>query len=111
MAAEIFQVREAKVSEHKQIGKVLAKGYSGLKDFPGPEEIPEYYDLLLNIGDFVQRPCTELLVAVTKSGEIAGAVVFFSDIKHYSAREIDIDEPYILRATIMGAVEWMINCL
>ena len=63
----------------------MAKVYSGLAGFPTEAEQPAYYSMLRNIGEFVARPATSLLVAVDEMNTIAGAVVFFSDMKYYGS--------------------------
>ena len=58
-------IRQAKAEEYKPLGELLVQVYAALEGFPRPDEQPEYYDLLRNIGAFASRPETELLVAVT----------------------------------------------
>src|SRR5258708_26793590 len=77
-------IRNAKPEEFVSIGKLMVDAYSGLEGFPGPEEIPAYYDMLKNVGELTKKPSTELLVAVSPTG-ILGAVVYFGDIQQYGA--------------------------
>ena len=59
--------------------------YSQLKGFPGPSEQPNYYKMLANIGEFTEKPKTELLVAVSEEGKVVGGVVYFADMNYYGS--------------------------
>lgn len=63
----------------------MVRVYSQLEGFPKETEQPEYYKMLANIGDFTAKPKTELLVAVSSEGKIAGGVVYFSDMQYYGS--------------------------
>jgi ribosomal protein S18 acetylase RimI-like enzyme len=78
-------VRDAHPSEFEEIGRLMVKVYSQLVGFPKPDEQPNYYNMLLNVGDFTARPETELLVAISSDDKIAGAVVYFNDMKYYGS--------------------------
>jgi ribosomal protein S18 acetylase RimI-like enzyme len=80
-----YTVRNAKPGEYEEIGKILVNVYSRLDGFPKPSEQPDYYKLLSNIGEFINKPETELLVAVSSDGKIAGCVVYFGDMKYYGS--------------------------
>ncbi len=80
-----IQVRLAKPTEYKLIGELMFAVYSNLEGFPKPEEQPEYYNKLLQVGKLTANKNTELIVAVSEKGEIYGAVVFFSDMKYYGS--------------------------
>lgn len=80
-----YEIRTAQPSEFKQTGELMVKVYSQLEGFPKQEEQPEYYEMLANIGEWCQKPCTELLVAVLHNGQIGGAVVYFSDMQYYGS--------------------------
>jgi ribosomal protein S18 acetylase RimI-like enzyme len=80
-----FTVRNARSSEFEEIGKLMVAVYSSLDGFPKPHEQPNYYNLLSNVGEFVAKPETEIVVAVSVKGKIAGAVVYFGDIKYYGS--------------------------
>ena len=41
--------------------------------------------MLANIGDWCQKPCTELLIALSPDGKVGGAVVYFSDMQYYGS--------------------------
>ena len=80
-----YTVRNAKPNEFAKIGKLLVQVYSQLEGFPKESEQPNYYKMLANIGEFTANPGTELLVAVSPDDKIAGAVVFFNDMKNYGS--------------------------
>ncbi|QHL87774.1 GNAT family N-acetyltransferase [Nibribacter ruber] len=85
MPLSTFTIRPALPSEFTSLGQLMVQVYSQLDGFPTPSEQPAYYHLLANIGDFTQKPGVELLVAVSEQGELAGGVVYFSDMQHYGS--------------------------
>lgn len=85
MSKQNITIRNARSEEYEPIGKLLVRVYSQLPGFPKPEEQPEYYKLLANIGELTSKPSTELLVAVSEDSRILGAVVYFSDMKYYGS--------------------------
>lgn len=80
-----FRIRNAGPEEFETIGKLMVKVYSQLEGFPGPEQQPEYYTMLANIGDLTRRPGAELVVAVTSKETIAGGLVYFKDMTYYGS--------------------------
>lgn len=80
-----YTIRNAKPPEFESIGKLMVQVYSTLDGFPNEDEQPQYYKMLANIGELTKKPETELLVAVSYQGEIAGGVVYFSDMKYYGS--------------------------
>lgn len=80
-----FIVRNALPDEYSEIGQLMVDVYSQLDGFPKEADQPIYYKMLRNVGDLIQKPETEILVAVSTEGRIAGAVVYFGDIKHYGS--------------------------
>ncbi|MFA5974256.1 MAG: GNAT family N-acetyltransferase [Lentimicrobiaceae bacterium] len=85
MSAKTFSVRNAKPNEFGEIGQLMVRVYSQLEGFPKETEQPEYYKMLANVGEFASKTDTELLVAVSGDGKIAGCVVYFSDMKNYGS--------------------------
>lgn len=90
---EKYAVRNAEPGEFPEIGKLMVQVYSQLEGFPKETEQPAYYHLLTHIGEFVNKPETELLVAVSADGNIAGAVVFFGDMQYYGSGGTATREP------------------
>lgn len=80
-----FTIEIAQTDDFDRIGKLLVRVYSSLDGFPKPDEQPHYYRMLLHVGDLTLVPTTEILVAKDSNGNIIGAVVFFSDMKHYGS--------------------------
>ena len=83
--AKVYSVRNAKPHEFRAIGKLMVDVYSRLEGFPKESEQPNYYKMLANVGELTTKRETELLVAVSSADEIAGAVVFFGDMKYYGS--------------------------
>lgn len=80
-----FKVRNAKESEFREIGELMVTVYSQLEGFPKKSDQPDYYKKLANIGDLTKNPETELVVAVSSTGKIEGAVVYINDMKYYGS--------------------------
>lgn len=80
-----YEIRKAKVEEFEVTGKLMVTVYSQLDGFPTRTEQPHYYEMLANIGEWCQKPCTELIIAVSPEGKVGGAVVYFSDMQYYGS--------------------------
>jgi GNAT superfamily N-acetyltransferase len=87
-----YKIRNAEPAEFKQTGELMVKVYSQLDGFPTKKEQPQYYDMLANIGEWCQKPSTELLVGVSANGRVGGAVVYFSDMQYYGSGGTAIQE-------------------
>ena len=71
-----------RIREHRRAnGRV----YSRLDGFPKESEQPTYYKMLARVGELMNKPGTELLIAVAPDNKIGGAVVYFSDIQYYGS--------------------------
>ena len=92
MQSQHYHIREAKPDEHLDIGQLMVHVYSQLPGFPSPHEQPAYYQLLANIGALTEKPMTKLLVAVSSTGKIGGAVIYFGDMQYYGAGGIAASE-------------------
>jgi ribosomal protein S18 acetylase RimI-like enzyme len=86
MPEQTYIVRNAKPAEFEQVGQLMVLVYSQLEGFPKESEQPDYYKVLAAVGKLTDQPGTELLIAVSTEGKIAGAVVYFSDMKYYGSR-------------------------
>lgn len=80
-----FSVRNARPDEFAEIGRCMVLVYSQLEGFPKESEQPGYYTMLANVGELTKKPETELLVAISDDGHIAGGVVYFGDMKYYGS--------------------------
>lgn len=85
MMPQNYTVRNANREEFESISKLMADVYANLDGFPKPSEQPAYYHLLANVGDFTHDPQTDVIVALSPDNAISGAVVFFTDMKHYGS--------------------------
>ena len=85
MNTQQYTIRNANPEEFAGIGKLMVQVYSQLDGFPRQDEQPAYYEMLANIGELTKTQGTELLAAVSPEGEIAGAVVYFSNMQHYGS--------------------------
>lgn len=78
-------IRNLRPDESAQLGELLCDVYAQLDGFPTPAEQPNYYAMLANIGRFSERPETQVLVAVSDTGELLGGVVYFGDMAQYGS--------------------------
>jgi GNAT superfamily N-acetyltransferase len=81
----VHNVRKAIPEEFPIIGDLMVQVYSQLEGFPKESDQPNYYKMLANVGSLAATPGTELLVAVSAEEKIAGAVVYFADMKYYGS--------------------------
>lgn len=78
-------IRRVREPEHEALGQLMVSVYAGLEGFPTPRQQPDYYRMLARIAEFADRPGTEVLIASTDSGELAGGVVYFGDMAEYGS--------------------------
>ena len=78
-------IRDLRPGEAGALGQLLVEVYAGLEGFPTPEEQPNYYGMLADIGRFTARKGARVLVALTSGGELAGGVVYFGDMAEYGS--------------------------
>lgn len=84
-AAFDLTIRNAFPEEFEAVGQLMIKVYAQLEGFPGPDEQPDYYRMLANVGQLTQQPGTEIIVAADPANHIAGAVVHFTDMRYYGS--------------------------
>jgi GNAT superfamily N-acetyltransferase len=87
-----FIIRNAYENEFPEIGQLMVLVYSQLEGFPSQKEQPAYYEMLAKVGELTKKPGTEILVAFSREGKIAGAVVYFSDMRYYGSGGIATQE-------------------
>jgi len=85
MTKQEYTVRNARPEEFEEIGALMVQVYSQLEGFPKISEQPDYYKMLANVGALTNNPGTALLVAVNDENSIAGAVVYFNEMKYYGS--------------------------
>jgi N-acetylglutamate synthase-like GNAT family acetyltransferase len=87
-----YQIRNAKPEEFAEISQLMIKTFEQQEGFPKRHEQPDYYHLLANIGDFIKKSNSELLVAVTPDHKIMGTVVYFDKMEFYGSGGIATQE-------------------
>src|SRR5688572_11016322 len=80
----------------------MVQVYSQLEGFPKESDQPNYYKMLANVGSLTTTPGTQLLVAVSANEKIAGAVVYFSDMKNYGSGGIATLEHHASGFRLLG---------
>ena len=70
----------------------MVLAYSQLDGFPKEADQPMYFKMLRNVGELTQKGETEILVAVSPQDKVAGAVVYFGDMKNYGSGGIATQE-------------------
>lgn len=78
-------IRDVRAEERSALGLLLVDAYSQLEGFPTPEQQPDYYRMLANVGDFTVRRGARVIVAVSLAGRILGGVVYFADMREYGS--------------------------
>ena len=80
-----YVVRDARPEEFQEVGVLMVKVYAQLEGFPSPDEQPNYYKMLADVGSLTKKPKTRLIIAVPSQGKIAGGVVYFGDMQYYGS--------------------------
>ena len=80
-----LEIREVQRHEYELLGKLMVEVYSGLDGFPTPNEQPDYYEMLANMGSFTEQKDTQVLIALSAEGKLLGGVVYFSDMAGYGS--------------------------
>lgn len=80
-----LKIREIRRGEYRALGQLMIDVYSSLEGFPRPDEQPDYYEMLADIGHFNEEPDTTVLVALSAEGELFGGVVYFGDMARYGS--------------------------
>jgi len=78
-------IRDLPADLAKPLGRLMVAVYSSLDGFPSPDEQPDYYRMLANIGDFTRQSETRILVALTPDHKLLGGVLYFGDMKDYGS--------------------------
>jgi GNAT superfamily N-acetyltransferase len=80
-----LHIRDVRQAEFGDLGRLMVDAYSGLAGFPTRDEQPGYYEMLAKVGAFSMRKGTRVLVAIAAGEELAGGVVYFSDMAQYGS--------------------------
>jgi GNAT superfamily N-acetyltransferase len=78
-------IEEAQAAEHSMLGDLLVRVYASLPGFPTPQEQPEYYATMRDVGALARRPGITLLVARSSMGDVLGGVVYIGDMREYGS--------------------------
>lgn len=81
----IVRIADLQPRDRRALGELMVDVYSRLPGFPSPEEQPDYYATLRDIGRFAEQPGVRVLAAHDAYGVLAGGVVYFGDMAHYGA--------------------------
>lgn len=85
MNIQVYTVHDAPAERFQEIGKLMVDVYSKIEGFPDKKEFPDYYTMLANIGDITKNKTIRLLIATSKTGDLGGAIVYFSDMAFYGS--------------------------
>jgi ribosomal protein S18 acetylase RimI-like enzyme len=80
-----LDIREVEPGEYKLLGELAVEVYSNIEGFPAPAELPDYYEMLTNIGNLNEEKDFKVLVAETAGKEIAGGIVYCGNMARYGA--------------------------
>jgi ribosomal protein S18 acetylase RimI-like enzyme len=83
--AEDLDIREVKRSEQRMLGELMVEVYSNIEGFPGPTELPDYYQMLANVGALNEEDDFNVLVAETATKEIAGGILYCANMAKYGS--------------------------
>ena len=84
MTENLF-IREVKRSEQGMLGEFMVEVYSNIEGFPAPAELPDYYKMLANAGRLNDEQDFKVLVAETVDEQIAGGIVYCSNMAKYGS--------------------------
>lgn len=82
---ENLLIREVKRSEQGMLGEFMVEVYSNIEGFPAPAELPDYYKMLANAGRLNDEQDFKVLVAETVDEQIAGGIVYCSNMAKYGS--------------------------
>jgi GNAT superfamily N-acetyltransferase len=78
-----MHIREAREDEHEAVGRLVADAYAALPGMPGPDEQPDYYAMLRDVGARVRNPAIHVLVA--RDPDLVGCVDLIDEMRAYGA--------------------------
>lgn len=83
--APALTIRPASADEFDAVGELIATAYAGLPGMARPDEQPDYYRMLRDVGARARNPAITVFAAVGPGGALMGSVDFISDVKHYGS--------------------------
>jgi len=78
-------IRPVRSEEYERLGKLLVAAYAALPGMPQPDEQPDYYAMLANVGGRAARPSLTVFVAANAAGDLLGSLDFIADMRHYGS--------------------------
>jgi GNAT superfamily N-acetyltransferase len=85
MTSPALTIRPVRAEEYKRLGKVLVAAYAALPGMPQPQEQPDYYAMLADVGGRAARPALTVFVATNAAGDLLGSIDFIADMRHYGS--------------------------
>jgi len=78
-------IRPARPEECDALGKILVAAYAALPGMPPPDEQPDYYAMLANVGGRAAKPALTVFVAIDDAGRLLGSIDFIDDMTQYGS--------------------------
>ena len=78
-------IRPVRAEEYERLGKLLVAAYAALPGMPQPDEQPDYYAMLANVGGRAARPSLTVFVAANAAGDLFGSIDFIADMRNYGS--------------------------
>ncbi|MBR0697108.1 GNAT family N-acetyltransferase [Bradyrhizobium lablabi] len=85
LSAPDWTIRPCKAHEYAALGKLLVSAYAGLPGMPTPQQQPDYYAMLADVGTRVARPSVTVFVATDEAGQLLGSIDYIDDMTHYGS--------------------------
>jgi len=79
-------IRRAGPDDYAAYGQLLVQSYVALPGFPGPEQQPDYYRMLADVGQLTTKASVDIFVA-SLNQQVLGGVVYIGDMRDYGATE------------------------
>jgi GNAT superfamily N-acetyltransferase len=80
-----ISIRRCTPTDYELVGRMIVQAYAALPGMPQPDEQPDYYAMLANVGKRDGNPSIRVFVAVDEHDEPVGSIDFVSDMKQYGA--------------------------
>jgi len=78
-------IQPALPEEYDALGKMLVAAYAALPGMPPPDEQPDYYAMLANVGGRAAKPALTVFVAIDNAGRLLGSIDFIDDMTQYGS--------------------------
>jgi len=81
----MLEIREAREQEYLPLGDLTVKVYANLLNMPGPEVMPDYFELLRDVAGRAATPSVKIFVALDDNQTLLGGVTYIGDMKYYGS--------------------------